>query len=181
MTSIIALFLGASSATHGQSGSLPSVAAPIAVERLAEIAAWISQNFDLPPASKLPSVALTSQRRIANLHYRGPLDLREHPETANDKAMPNESDILAVYDPTTQTIYLPQGWSGHTPAEVSVVVHEMVHHLQSRGQLKYECPQAREKLAYAVQNGWLDQFGRSLASEFDLDGFTLLVRTGCGL
>jgi len=58
-------------------------------------------------------------------------------------------------------------------------VHEMVHHLQNIAGLKYECPQAREKLAYVAQNQWLAQSGRNLIDEFKLDALTVLVRTNC--
>jgi hypothetical protein len=57
----------------------------------------------------------------------------------------------------------------------------MVHHLQTRAQIKFACPEEREKVAFAAQELWLERFGVSLASEFELDGFTLLVRTNCGL
>ena len=80
-----------------------------------------------------------------------------------------------------QTIFLPEGWHGKTPAEVSILVHEMVHHLQTRAQIKFACPEEREKLAFEAQELWLERSGVSLASEFELDGFTLLVRTNCGL
>jgi hypothetical protein len=55
----------------------------------------------------------------------------------------------------------------------------MVHHMQNLGNLKYACPEVREKLAFAAQEQWLELFDRTLASEFDLDPFTLLVRTSC--
>ena len=45
--------------------------------------------------------------------------------------------------------------------------------------LKYECPQAREALAYRAQDRWLGLFGRDLATDFDLDPFSLLVKTKC--
>jgi Domain of unknown function (DUF6647) len=89
-------------------------------------------------------------------------------------------DIVAVYDDANRTIYLPEGWTGVTPAEQSLLVHEMVHHLQNLGKLKYECSEAREKLAFAAQEQWLGLFGRSLSSEFDIDPFTLKVKTVCG-
>ena len=54
---------------------------------------------------------------------------------------------MAAYDPLTQTIFLPERWTGNTPAEISVLVHEMVHHLQNVARLKYECVQASEELA----------------------------------
>ena len=65
-------------------------------------------------------------------------------------------------------------------AEVSVLVHEVVHHLQTSAKLTYECPAARERLAYAAQEKWLGLFGRSLESDFEIDAFTLKVSTMCG-
>ena len=38
---------------------------------------------------------------------------------------------MAIYDDATQTIYLPEGWQGVKPAKLSILVHEMVHHMQS--------------------------------------------------
>ena len=63
---------------------------------------------------------------------------------------------------------------------MSVLVHEVVHHLQHVAKLPHACPQEREQLAYRAQERWLRRFDRSLASEFGTDGFTLLVRTNCG-
>ena len=79
----------------------------------------------------------------------------------------------------SKTIYLADGWTGKTPAELSILVHEMVHHLQNVGQLKFECPQAREELAYRAQDRWLHLFGRDLERDFELDGFSILVKTRC--
>jgi hypothetical protein len=38
---------------------------------------------------------------------------------------------------------------------------------------------AREKLAYAAQDKWLNLFGRNLSTEFQIDAFTLNVSTAC--
>ncbi|HXF88500.1 MAG TPA: hypothetical protein VNK48_09130 [Xanthobacteraceae bacterium] len=45
--------------------------------------------------------------------------------------------------------------------------------------IKHDCLQAREKLAYVAQERWLRRFDLSLESEFDVDPFTVLVRTLC--
>jgi hypothetical protein len=58
-------------------------------------------------------------------------------------------------------------------------VHEMVHHLQNVGQLKYDCPAAREKPAYLAQNRWLRQFGLDLENEFQIDMFTIVAMSAC--
>ena len=84
-----------------------------------------------------------------------------------------------MYDDSSRTIYLPQRWTGATVAEQSVVVHEMVHHLQNVAGLKYECGGAREKLAYLAQAEWLKRHGLDLEKEFEVDMFTVVAMSGC--
>lgn len=139
---------------------------------LREIIGWLAENFDLPATAPLPTVAFTSPERMAALRYPGLLD-RHDQRVAG-------SDTVAVYEAATRTIHLPLGWRGASPAEMSVLVHEVVHHLQHAAKLPFACPQEREHIAYRAQERWLQRFDRSLASEFGTDGFTLLVRTNCG-
>jgi hypothetical protein len=89
------------------------------------------------------------------------------------------SEFVALYEDRTGTILLSNGWTGNTPAELSVLVHELVHHMQNYAKLKYPCPEAREAVAYAAQEKWLKMFGQSLAKAFELDPMTLRVRTSC--
>jgi len=65
------------------------------------------------------------------------------------------------------------------PAELSILVHEMVHHLQNVAHTAYACPLEREKLAYEAQEKWLSLFGQSLWSEFGLDRTTLVLTSAC--
>jgi hypothetical protein len=133
---------------------------------------WLVAKFDLPAIREAPRIEFVQVAAMAQIRYRG---------SAGNQAMPLDMgrDVVAVYDDTKRTIYLPEGWTGVTPAEQSVLVHEMVHHLQNLGNIKYACPEVREKLAFAAQEQWLELFDRTLASEFELDPFTLLVRTSC--
>jgi len=137
------------------------------------IVSWLVSTFDLPEIGEAPRIEFIQPALMAQLRYRG---------SASNQGMTLDRgrDIVAVYDDANRTIYLPEGWTGVTPAEQSLLVHEMVHHLQNLGKLKYECSGAREKLAFAAQEQWLGLFGRSLSSEFDIDPFTLKVRTVCG-
>ena len=96
-------------------------------------------------------------------------------------ARPAGERNIAVYDPYAKAILLPRGWSGATPREQSMLVHEMVHHLQATAGLHYACPNEREKLAYAAQDAWLRRSGTTIEREFGIDGLSLLVRTTCGL
>jgi hypothetical protein len=117
---------------------------------LTAIAAWLSFNLMLPPVYDHPQVDFASL-----------------------------SKVEAFYDDATRTIYLPQGWTGRSPAELSVLVHEMVHHVQNVAGLTYACREERERIAYAAQKQWLALFGRDLMREFEIDPMTLLVRTNC--
>jgi hypothetical protein len=144
---------------------------------LTAITLWLSANFSLPMVPDHPHVERVPSARIFAILTRG---------VASDKftspAPPYQAgsgSVVSVYDDTAKTIYLPQDWTGATPAELSVLVHEMVHHAQNALGLKYQCMQEREQLAYLAQERWLGLFGRSLASEFEIDAMTLLVRTKC--
>jgi hypothetical protein len=147
---------------------------------LAAIEAWLAFQFDLPSGERHPRIELVPLAKIAALRYQGffPNSRTERAPNGHSAA-PTESDVVAVYSDSTQTIYLAEGWSGGTPAELSVLVHEMVHHLQNVGGLKYQCPQEREKLAYMAQDLWLGLFGHSLERDFELDGLSVLVKTSC--
>jgi hypothetical protein len=127
---------------------------------LSAIVTWLSLNFGMPAIHEHPWVQFAA------------------PETM-EAVRGSAETVEAIYDDASRTIFLDEKWQGKTPAELSVLVHEMVHHLQNAAGLKYECPQAREQQAYAAQQRWLGLFGSDLRKEFELDAMTLLVRTRC--
>jgi hypothetical protein len=134
---------------------------------LTTIALWLSINFGLPASYDHPRVEFLPAAEITALRYGSSVD------------QARARDVVSVYHNATKTIYLPENWMGNTPAELSILVHEMVHHLQNTGKLKFECPQEREQVAYKAQERWLEMFGRDLLRDFELDPFTLLVITKC--
>jgi hypothetical protein len=141
---------------------------------LTVIVLWLSANFGLPANHDQPKIEIVPSAQIAALLYGQSEVLALGPASGQGV------EIVAVYDSERRTILLPAGWTGSTPAELSILVHEVVHHLQKTANLRYECPAAREELAYEAQDKWLGLFGRSLLSEFDIDPFTLKVKTVCG-
>ncbi len=146
---------------------------------LTAMALWLSANFGLP-AHDPPNVRFADRTEILLFRYRAFTPERRREVLANFAAAPErQGNVVAVYDEANRTVLLPTGWSGGTPAELSVLLHEMVHHLQAAAGLRYECPAAREKLAYAAQEKWLGLFNLTLASEFGVDAFTLKVATEC--
>lgn len=142
-------------------------------ELLTVIVTWLSLNFGLPASYDHPRVELASPAQMAAL--------RESRLAEGAGAAPAEAGeaVFAVYDDAGRTIYLPEGWTGATPADSALLVHEMVHHLQHLAGLTFACAGEREKDAYRAQRAWLALFGRTLEEEFGLDPLTILVRTSC--
>jgi hypothetical protein len=150
---------------------------------LTAVVTWISANFGLPADYNHPSIKLVPAAQITFLRYKAftPGQQREalnllQTETTDQS---NRRETVAVYDALNKTIFLPDTWQGETAADLSVLVHEMVHHLQNNAGKKYNCAGAREELAYAAQDKWLQLFGRNLSTEFQIDAFTLKVSTAC--
>jgi hypothetical protein len=148
-------------------------------ELLTVLATWLSINFGLPAIQDHPQIEMVQPVRMAAIRYRGLVPDRA-PVTQSDDDAPlgTPTNIVALYDDARKTIYLPHGWRG-SPAELSVLVHELVHHIQNEAGMKFACPGEREKLAYDAQAKWLAIFGMTLEAEFDVDPFSLLVRTNC--
>ena len=133
---------------------------------LTAIVTWLSINYGLAADYDHPAVELLPADKVAAIRY-GPQQASAVPE------------VLAVYLDAENTIVLTESWAGRTPADLSILVHEMVHHLQNRSRLTYACPAAREKLAYAAQDAWLGLFGQNLRAAFDLDPMSLKLATHC--
>lgn len=136
------------------------------------IVLWLSVNFGLPANFDHPKIEFVPASKIVSLRYHALLNAAPELNTG-------QREVVAVYDTNARTIYLREGWTGDTPAELSVLVHEMVHHLQTVGDAKFECPQQREQAAYDAQDRWLGLFGGDLEHDFQIDPFTLLITTRC--
>ena len=148
---------------------------------LTVVVTWLSINFGLPASYEHPRVEFVPTAQMAEVRHSRVASGRSDLVLADavPSAPPEFGDVHAIYDDQSRTIYLPEGWAGTTPAEVSVLVHELVHHLQNVAGLANDCPEARERPAYRAQARWLELFGTNLADEFGIDAMTVLVRTSC--
>jgi hypothetical protein len=135
-------------------------------ELIAVLSVWAAATTGLPEAPHPPKIQQFEQQHIGAM-YSGRYDL------------PGNDDIVAIYVRMVDTIVLRDDWNTHDPVEVSVLVHELVHHLQNHAGVKYPCPQAREAPAFQAQEQWLNMFGEDLKSAFGIDKFTLILRTQC--
>lgn len=149
----------------------------VTAQQLDEIMQWITERFELPRSAERPAIVFEAPADLARVRHRG---FVTHSSSQNAPgAEQGRGEVLAVYNDDKRIIHLPDGWTGTTEAGLSVLVHEMVHHLQNMAGLKYNCPNEREKLAYQAQSAWLRQSGKSLESEFALDGLSLIVHSNC--
>lgn len=127
---------------------------------------WLGANFGLPPAAEPPDILIVPATRLVEIRYGA-------------GSMVPPGDVVAAYDYERRVIYLTEGWTGRTPGQISVLVHEMVHHLQASADMRFACPAEQELVAYQAQDEWLKLFGTDLARSFGIDPATLLVATVC--
>jgi hypothetical protein len=143
--------------------------------------AWISANFGLPVPTDDPDIIFASKAQMMEVRLASvaSADTRYH---ALESQLAPDNDgygLYALYNDETGTLYLREDFSAALTADVSILLHEMVHHIQNEADMEYECAEKRERLAYRVQNRWLESFGTNLEREFGLDPMTVLVRTNC--
>jgi hypothetical protein len=140
---------------------------------LEALAIWVGAKLGQTVPISLPKLVFKPADQIAALRFK-----QYTSEMVQQQDRPN---IISIYDARESSIYLRDIWSGATAADLSVLVHELVHHFQEVHQAKFECEAAREAKAFELQEKWLRLFGESLEEEFQIDPFTLLVRTSCGM
>jgi hypothetical protein len=135
----------------------------------------VALDVGLPDAASPPRIVFVAQREMRLLRLRDVAGDRSGDMTAASL----RPEVVAIYDDADRVIYLPDDWSGDTPVGQSIMIHELVHHLQNLAGIRYGCPEEREQAAYEAQERWLAMLGTSLETEFGIDPFTLLVRTTC--
>ena len=72
----------------------------------------------------------------------------------------------ALYGSATRTVYLLEEWSPQNIRDRSVLLHELVHHLQILNEAAVSCPAQYNRLAYQLQFEWLNEHGISEPFEF---------------
>jgi hypothetical protein len=67
--------------------------------------------------------------------------------------------VESVYSEVDHTIYLPDGWRPDDRHDRSVLLHELVHHLQYLNNVKATCASEYELQALKLQVAWLIEQG----------------------
>ncbi|MGV3633726.1 MAG: DUF6647 family protein [Pseudorhodoplanes sp.] len=148
-------------------------------QQLDEIMRWITERFDLPQTADRPAIVFETPAGLDRMRNGGFVGAPTRQDAPNAEHRSAQGSVLALYDDVRRTIHLSEDWSGETDADMSALVHELVHHLQNMAGLTYNCAGEREQIAYQAQAAWLRQFGKSLESEFALDGLSVIVHSNC--
>lgn len=80
---------------------------------------WLSVTFGLPQTNELPEVRFMHSAELTAIRYGHPLTR-------------GRADVVALYHDRTETILLGKGWDSSRAVDVSVLVHELVHHCRTR-------------------------------------------------
>jgi len=144
-------------------------------DQMTSVMRWISANSVLPSTTHFPDIEIIPMERIA-IHRRS-LAGPGFREKSFGVASNGGGDILAFYDRGTKTIYLCDHWTGDTPVEMSILVHELVHHMQSMAEIQGHIGGGGERLAYALQDRWLRVHGTDLNTAFGIDRFSVTMLT----
>lgn len=121
---------------------------------------WLDENTALPRRKAAPEIRLASAAMAARL---APL-----------RAAATSSHTRGLYDPDAGTIWLVRPWDARDPRDVSVLLHELVHHRQAAHGHWY-CPGAQELPAYRAQEEWLNALGL----EPEVNWIAVVLEAGC--
>jgi hypothetical protein len=90
--------------------------------------------------------------------------------------------VFALYNNETKTIHLRNDLSSEYSkiAYNSILLHELVHHMQYDNKSEFRCRGKKEGEAYDLQNQWLIEQGeRGVEKTLNLNGLFLLMVTTC--
>ena len=133
--------------------------------------AWIGAATGLPPAEDLPRLVFNTPQELQMLHYPG-ATYRE------DDGAPQ---AVALYNLEEGIIHLAQGWDVRDPVDLSVLVHELVHHMQASADVGYPCRGAMEKVAYDAQIDFLASMDIDLFEAMEINRLFYTILTSCSL
>jgi hypothetical protein len=119
---------------------------------------WLDAHAPWPRRSGDPVIRTISPEELASLSG---VSSRGHGTTRG------------LYDPEMQTVFLREPWDRFDAQDVSVLLHELVHHRQASSH--WYCPGAQELPAYRLQAAWLAERGL----EANVNWIAVVLESGC--
>lgn len=140
---------------------------PAGLRSMMGIARLAAADFaDLPvPYDNLPAIHFAPPDAINRLVYGD----REHDGTT----------VLAAYHSSSQTIFLSDDWTGDEVVDRSILLHELIHHMQAAAGLEYSCSGLRERVAYEAQRKFLESQDVDIFEALGIDRLFYAVVTNC--
>jgi hypothetical protein len=94
---------------------------------------------------------------------------------------PRAIDVLAIYDHTNKTIYLPTYFDKDNMAHRAILLHELVHHLQYQSgyNKKVQCLPLLEKQAYDLMDIWLEENNTVMPPDLTVGPLLRFTLTNC--
>jgi hypothetical protein len=166
------------------SAGLARLASEDDVDTLARtLLAWIAAKTGLA-APEPPRIAFVPENQMRHLFdaAAGPDQQPQADVPANQGAggAHRTSSVLAFYLHATATVYLPETWRTGGLRDQSILLHELVHHVERLNKVVAACPAALERQAYGLQATWLREQG--VAEPYELigtDEFTVALLSAC--
>ena len=120
---------------------------------------WLDRHSDWPRRAAAPHIRLVSPWEAqARQGASGSLQ---------------RGRLRGLYDPDRAEILLVRPWNPRDSDDVSVLLHELVHHRQQPHH--WYCPAAQELSAYRLQDAWLGTFGQRAA----VNWVAVVLDAGC--
>lgn len=114
---------------------------PIDPQLVKDLLAWVAAQNDRQPPP--PPVVIASREKFVQLMRRTGARL---------------SNARAMYIPG-MVVLDNNAWDAQDPMQLSLLVHDLVHHVQLFSGKTYPCRAAKEYEAYTLQNKWLAERG----------------------
>ena len=98
------------------------------------------------------------------------------------KSPRKDSNILGIYNHDTQRIHIRKDIHFYHSKTVyaSILLHELVHHMQWESKKEFRCRGEKEEEAYDLQDKWLKEQGeKGVIESLNLNGLFLLMISTC--
>ena len=150
-------------------------------EILVSMMIWINSITGLPIPDSLPTVTYTDGYTMKRLLYGCDLNPEKYPKECDKSNTDEEKNAIGLYDQHNKIIYLNSYMNRYDNiVQNSVVVHELVHHMQFAANIPYRCFGELEKVAYETQDAYLIENGREdMFAELNLSPLYLMMLFSC--
>ena len=158
------------------------------IATLTSMMLWINSLTGIPMPESPPEIVYTEAREMkymlygcnSKTHPRASQickELKETGEITNDN-----TSTIGLYDHDRKVIHLnPIIRTYDKPVRDSVIIHELVHHMQFSADIPYQCFGQLEETAYDIQDRYIKSKGRKdIFTELDISPLYLFIIFSCG-